>query len=224
MVSFDQIDQVCQGWSTQLHQKFFHWVLTEVDPSISRVLVLGVYRGRDMAYFSKILSERGGDFQVVGVDLFCSDPCNDWREDQRGQTWEEAYQVPPPDYEVARKNLKALGFKAELHQSDAVAFLQRDRRTWDLIYIDTSHDYRTTKDTIDEAARWVPPEGWLAGDDCIDGGTWGVWSAVNDSFAHWQACRWAGFRAGLNPDGIICLNPVWLAKRSEYVSPNGGPP
>ena len=178
-----RIDDVCRGWSGKSHWKFFHEVFTELP--IHDVCIAGVYLGRDIAYIRDALERaRRDDVKIVGVDLFDDVPGADWEESQRDLTWEEAGFGEPPSLEAARANLAKLGFDrgVELHQSSAVDFLRARPESFDLVYIDISHDYESTRDAIQAAMTAVRPTGFLCGDDYSDEGTWGVKRGVLEAF------------------------------------------
>lgn len=178
----ERIDRVCKGWATVTHWAWQQQLLGKVT-SIRRVCMLGVYMGRDVAYMAANLADlREPPFHITAVDLFSEEPCADWPEEKRGQTWEEAGFGSAPQLEVVRQNLESLGLGGHvtLVKQDGAAFLRECGETFDLIYIDTSHDYETTRDTILAALPRVGPTGILAGDDFSDEGTWGVKKAVTE--------------------------------------------
>jgi SAM-dependent methyltransferase len=194
------IDRVCRGYSTERHWSFFRRLLAR--PQIGSCLMLGVYYGRDIAYMSAILQLLGRSAEIVGVDKFEDSPCEDWPAEHRGSTWQKAGFGPAPDVERARANLAHLGFDrgVSLHRGRAEDYLAATDRAFDFIYIDTSHDYATTRNTIDLAARRLRPTGLIGGDDFSDEGTWGVASAVRDSFSRFELfSEW-----------------IWLAKGEDY--------
>jgi hypothetical protein len=199
------IDRVCRGYSTERHWCFFRRLLAR--PEVERCLVLGVYYGRDIAYMSAILQGLGRSADVVGVDKFDDTPGEDWPSTLRQSTWREAGFGPPPDIESARENLSRLGFasRVRLHQGRAEDYLGTTNETFDFVYVDTSHDYATARKTIDLAVPRLEPGGLIGGDDFSDQGTWGVASAVADSFSRFELfSRW-----------------IWLARGEDYqpVSP-----
>ncbi len=72
---------------------------------------------------------------------------------------------------------------------------------FDLIFIDTSHDYETTRDTILAALPRLTDSGVLAGDDYSDEGTWGVKRAVRE----------------LCPQHFVYMDWIWYAPKSCFV-------
>jgi len=176
------IDRVCRGWSSEVHWSFFNQILGKVS-TIRKICILGVYFGRDTAYMATILRHLGRDgFHITGVDKFSDAPCADWAPDQRGKSWEEAGFGPAPRIDVTRANLEALGLMdhVSLHAATAEDFLDTTGEVFDFIYVDTSHDYATTRDTILRALPRLTPQGLIAGDDFSDEGTWGVAQAVRE--------------------------------------------
>jgi Methyltransferase domain len=181
------IDAVCRGYSREAHWKFFESVLKE--PNVKSVLILGVYHGRDIAYMSSILDELGrNDVDVVGVDKFEDSACADWPEHLHSASWIEAGFGAPPELSQALRNLQQLGHgnRVRLVRGLAEEFLTSTRESFDLIYIDTSHDYDTTRRTIELAFDRLTENGFVAGDDFSDDGTWGVASAVRDCFSRFE--------------------------------------
>jgi methyltransferase family protein len=199
-----RVNAVCRGYSRRAHWGFFKKVLA--DPRVRRVCVLGVYKGRDLAYMGTILRELGrADVTLVGVDKFENRFCDDWPEALRGLTWQAAGFGEPPDLEEARGNLRRLGLEANVHLHRDVAehFLATTDERFDFVYIDTAHDYASTVALIGLAMERLEPAGLLGGDDFSDKGTWGVARAVKDSFATFQ----------------VFSNWIWLARGSDFRRP-----
>ena len=199
----DEIDRVCRGWSGLAHWNWQEQLLTRV-PTIQRVCMLGVYMGRDVAYMVAHLANlREAPFQVTAVDLFSDAPCADWPEEKRGLSWEEAGFGGAPQLEVVRQNFEVLGVNpfVRLVRQDGSTFLRNCAEMFDLIYIDTSHDYETTRDTILAALPRLDSIGVLAGDDFSDEGTWGVKKAVLEvcpSVRNYQDVIWFAPKALFN--------------------------
>src|SRR3954469_21820859 len=80
------IYRACRGYSTARQWKFFRSILR--NPKIRSVCVLGVYFGRDIATLAWLLRKRGGDYRLVGVDLFADVPGADWPEEKRRLSWQ----------------------------------------------------------------------------------------------------------------------------------------
>jgi hypothetical protein len=196
-----RINSVCLGYSRRAHWNFFKTVLS--DPGVTRVCVLGVYKGRDLGYMAAILHQLGRtDVRLVGVDKFEDKYCDDWPDQLRAMTWQQAGFGEPPDLEEARGNLRRLGLDSDvhLHRDLAENFLATTRDTFDFIYIDTAHDYASTLALIELAVRRLRPAGLVGGDDFSDDGTWGVASAVKDSFDDFQ----------------VFSNWIWLAREADF--------
>lgn len=201
----DEIDRVCRGWATMAHWTWQQQVLTKL-PDIRKICMLGVYMGRDVAYMAAHLADlREPPFQITAVDLFSDVPCADWPEEKRGMSWEEAGFGGAPQLGAVRQNLETLGLAAyvDLVKQDGSAFLRESTEQFDLIYIDTSHDYETTRDTILAALPRLGPAGLLAGDDYSDEGTWGVKKAVTE----------------LCPEVRVFQNWIWFAPKALFQVP-----
>jgi hypothetical protein len=177
-----RIYQLCRGYSTARQWKFFRSVLR--DEKIRSVCVFGVYFGRDIASLSWLLRQRGGNYRLVGVDLFADVPGTDWPEEKRGLTWQQAGFGPAPDQATVAQSLQALGLneKVELATDSAQHFLSEGDEKFDFIYLDVAHDYETTVECIKLALNRLNPGGVLAGDDFSNTGTWGVARAVEEYF------------------------------------------
>jgi predicted O-methyltransferase YrrM len=184
-----RIDKVCPGWSTQNHWFTFEKIIREL-PEPARILVLGVYRGRDVAYMASILRAHGRRVEIVGVDKFEDSACADWDPEKRGLTWKAAGFGDAPDVHAARGNLAWLGLDrgVELVPARAEEFLRSNVcGQYDLIYIDTSHDYDSTREAIVlSQARLRTRASIVAGDDFYCAPQYGVVQAVRDSFGAFQ--------------------------------------
>ena len=185
------------GYSGLSHYRFFRHVLDGVQPTINRVLILGVYCGRDLMYIADLELRRASTrLHVVGVDKFSDDCCDDWPEGTENLTWAEAGFGPAPDINSVDQLLRTNcpDFSVELVQSHAESFLETySSKPFDWIYIDIAHDYKSTKRMIELCLPHLSPGGILSGDDYSDEGTWGVRQAVGDSFpAHfvWDSWIW----------------------------------
>jgi hypothetical protein len=197
----EEINSICRGYSDYKHWLFFKKVLSSIKGH--DVLMLGVYQGRDIAYISALLKLLGiQKYSITGVDKFDDSPCMDWPEDKHGMRWQEAGFGVPPDLNIARKNLAELGLSDNVLfvQNNAEDFLKNSKKFFDLIYIDVSHDYQTTMNCIDLAVPRLTAKGHVGGDDFSDIGTWGVASAVKESFASFK----------------LFYDWIWLANKSAY--------
>lgn len=176
-----RIDRVCRGYSGRRHWRFWKTVLRRQNPA--DMCVLGVYFGRDLAYLSWLSRHMATRF--TGIDKFEDSPCEDWPEELQGKTWQSAGFGPTPTPEIVYANLRRLDLdtaRVSLKAERAVDFLTNTQQMFDFIYIDISHDYQSTVDTIRAAMPRLRPGGLLGGDDYSDEGTWGVKSAVHGCF------------------------------------------
>jgi Methyltransferase domain len=176
------IYRACRGYSTARQWKFFRSVLR--DSNKGSICVLGVYFGRDIASISWLLRRRGGNYDIVGVDLFADVPGTDWPEEKRGLSWQQAGFGPAPNRDIVRHTLHELDLaeNVELVSDSAQHFLSTTNRKFDFIYLDVAHDYKTTRQCIELALTRLNPDGVIAGDDFSNAGTWGVAKAVAEFF------------------------------------------
>jgi hypothetical protein len=182
------ICQVCRGWSTVAHYAFFKSILDCV-PWAQHWLILGVYQGRDIAFIQAARRKYhlARKLDITGIDLFSDGPCNDWPEAMRGKTWEEAGMGPPPTKTQAWDNLGTL----DLHygvvlreQDDALALeaLAGAGCVYDVVYIDTAHDFATVARQISQVRGVIHPATIICGDDWTPRETWDVAGAVRAGF------------------------------------------
>lgn len=182
-----RINKVCIGWSSQGHYDFFKNIISNDD--VKNICICGVYFGRDIAYMRSIIKELGKEnVKITGVDLFSPEPGTDWEEEKKNLTWEQFCGMPSPTMEKAKNNLIELGLfeNVELIQSKDSDFLKNTTEKFDFIYLDTAHDYQTVKTGIDLSIKCMSENGYIGGDDFCDSNTWGVASAVNDSFESYK--------------------------------------
>lgn len=201
VAGYERVSREVMGYSKCGHYSFFRALIDKF--SVRSVLMLGVYMGRDIAFLLDIARSRNLSLRIVGVDKFSNDYCEDWPEDRRSLTWQDAGFGTPPSVELASQNLMKGGLGAcsvHLVKGRDDDYLATCTEKFDLIYIDTSHDYQTVMRQIAACRNFLSPTGLLAGDDYSDDGTWGVKRAVCDSFdAHWLIDNWiwlAGPSAG----------------------------
>lgn len=125
LTKIEEINSVCIGYSGQHHWQLFNQVLA--NPDIKNICIIGVYYGRDIAYMKAILQELGRtDCMIVGVDKFEDSFCEDWPEEKRDLTWQEAGFGQAPDLQKTRANLLKLGLSGNvfLVADSDVNFLQ----------------------------------------------------------------------------------------------------
>jgi hypothetical protein len=197
------IRQTVPGYSELLHYAFFKHLLT--CASIKKLLILGVYHGRDVAYLMDIARALGRPLQVVGVDKFSDDFCEDWPKEQQSLNWQQAGFGSSPSFEAAKGHIARLGFsdRVTLVKERDEVFLASCSDHFDAIYIDTSHDYGTVARQIRQTVGLLTDDGVLCGDDYSDQGTWGVKRAIRE-FA---------------PGHLIFSNWVWIAARDQIKVP-----
>lgn len=194
-------DQV-PGYSRDLHYAFFQHLLRAT--AVQRILVLGVYFGRDIAFMCDAATQIGRTLSIVGVDKFSDDFCDDWPEERKALNWQVAGFGHAPTLERAAANLSAitLQHRVQLVRTRDEVFLAECGEIFDLIYIDTSHDYTTVHRQLLQAKRLVHADGLIAGDDYSDEGTWGVRKAVSE----------------LAPDHRVFSNWIWLVTPQQVIS------
>jgi hypothetical protein len=199
----DAIRGTIPGYSEGLHYAFFKHLMACTN--IGRLLILGVYHGRDIAYLMDIARALHRPLEVVGVDKFSDDFCADWPKERQTLNWQQAGFGMAPSFESARTHIARLGFSDSvtvIRQRDEVYLSTCDER-FDAIYIDTSHDYDTVARQICQTARLLNDDGLICGDDYSDQGTWGVKRAVTE----------------LVPGHVIFANWIWLGARDQIKLP-----
>jgi len=175
------------GYSGLIHYCFFSWLLR--NQSITNMLILGVYHGRDIAFIQDILKHEypGRKVPITGVDRFTAVPGNDWPEDKLKMTWEEGGFGKAPSYEAAIKNCPGVTI-IKAHDED---FLKATEDKWSCVYLDTSHDEATVTRQLQQVARVCRKGAIIAGDDYMDSATWGVIRAVTKgTVAHEVFCEY----------------------------------
>jgi hypothetical protein len=185
--SKSRVDECCPGYSGDIHWLFFKKLLR--NRNIKNICVLGVYFGRDIGYLAEILRSTGkSDWKITGVDKFEDNAGADWPEEKRHLNWEEAGYGQAPTLEGARACLAKAGFTEAvvLVKDTAEHFLQENRGSFDFIYVDIAHDYKSTQDAVRLAINSLADGGVIAGDDFSDEGTWGVARAVREAFSGFE--------------------------------------
>lgn len=180
----ERLAEICRsvpGYSDARHFQFFRQLLAHT--TIESILILGVYFGRDIAFMLEAARRAGRNITITGVDKFSDDACEDWPQAARGLSWAQAGFGAAPSLEAATANIEKFRAGAAVHlirQHDS-NFLAESRARYDLIYLDTSHDYETVIRQMRQAALLLSPNGIMAGDDYSDAGTWGVCRAVSEA-------------------------------------------
>jgi hypothetical protein len=186
---------VVPGYSGASHYAVFRQILSTTK--LERLLVLGVYFGRDITFFLDIAMRQARPLSIAGVDKFSNVACEDWPNESRNLNWQEAGFGQPPSLDVALVNVAKFG-DVKLIQANDDIFLARCQDKFDAVYIDTSHDYETVVRQTKQSAPLLNPGGFLFGDDYSDDGTWGVKRAV---------CE-------LVPNHKVFNNWIWFAPQS----------
>jgi hypothetical protein len=185
----DAIRQSVPGYSEGMHYAFFKHMLACAP--IKKLLILGVYHGRDIAYLMDNARALGRPLQVTGVDKFSDDFCEDWPKERQSLNWQQAGFGTPPSFEAADS--------VTIVQERDDRFLASCGDSFDAIYIDTSHDYDTVARQIRQTVGLLAPDGLLCGDDYSDQGTWGVKRAISEFI----------------PGHVVFSNWIWLGARDQ---------
>jgi hypothetical protein len=199
----ESIRQTVPGYSEGTHYAFFKHLLANAP--IKKLLILGVYHGRDIAYLVDIARALGRPLQVTGVDKFSDDFCADWPKERQSLNWQQAGFGTSPSFEAAQANLARLGFSdhVTLIKERDENFLASCSDSFDAIYIDTSHDYDTVARQIRQTAGQLTDDGLLCGDDYSDQGTWGVKRAISEFL----------------PGHVVFANWIWIGARDQVKIP-----
>lgn len=192
------INEKIIGYSSNPNWHYFDVVLA--NPDIKDICIFGVYHGRDCAYLSSILKKHNRQVTVTGVDKFRDVYGDDWPDELRDKSWEQAGYGKPPSIQQTRSNLTEYG-NIELVQDTAQHYLQTTEKMFDFIYIDVSHDYQTTMEVIKYSIPKLRTEGIIGGDDYEDSGNCKVKNAVKDSFK----------------SHLVYHNWFWLARKEEFI-------
>lgn len=154
------------GWSKLPHFIVFR-ELMRAKPNAD-ILVCGVYHGLDLRYMQGIADDLGQTVRLTGVDRFEDSECDDWPEDKKGKGfgWQVAAGCPPPDMDSARRNAPT----ANLVKDDSLHFLRETEQQFDIVWLDSAHNYEQVVREIQAGLRVLKPGGLLGGDDYV----WGV--------------------------------------------------
>ena len=180
----DAISSRIRGWSIVHHYWFFRSYIDAYHEKERplRILIVGVYLGRDISFMLDAAGDR--PLEITGVDKFNAEPCDDWPEEKRGMTWEQAFNCPPPDIKKASENI---GAKAphivRLIKADDKDWLEAATGAYDLIFLDASHEYASISRQIRAVHKLCHPNTIVSGDDYSNvQPNWGVTEAVKDAF------------------------------------------
>tara|TARA_B100001250_G_scaffold274234_1_gene236841 strand:- start:432 stop:1064 length:633 start_codon:yes stop_codon:yes gene_type:complete len=199
------INYICKGWSTKNQWQLFHKIIKE-NLNIKNLAMLGVYRGRDLAYLCCALKHNNiKNFKVYALDVFDDVPCDDWPEEFKNKSWQEGFSIPPPSLEKSKLIINLLGFRKNvIFIKGDIKELEKIDTKLDFVYIDIAHDYKSTIRAIDISVKMGSENLVLLGDDYADQETkstpWGVIKAVEESFSKTK----------------IHLNWFWESKKKYY--------
>lgn len=174
------------GWSGAPQYGFFKGALA-ARPDIEKILMVGVYYGRDIAFILDVLARYHPERKVsiTGVDKFSEERCADWRAE--AGNWEQhTHGMPAPNIAKATANLIPLGGNLALIKSDDLTYFANHQGTFDLIYLDAAHDLESVRAQFAAVRRICRTETIIAGDDYSNENGWGVKTAVNEAFAHFN--------------------------------------
>ena len=179
---FNKIKKNTKGTSQLFHLAFFKKFKAK------KILMLGVYHGFDL----QLMNYCNKNSMMFGVDKFNDKYCKDWPKTKRKLTWQDAgFGDPPGKPNQILRNLNnqkvSNGNLISLIKSDDAKYLNlliKKKEKFDLIYIDTSHDYKTVIRQINQCKKILNKKGIISGDDYSDHGTWGVKKAVTEGFNH----------------------------------------
>ena len=168
-------------------------------------MILGVYHGRDIAYLMDNARALGRPLEIVGVDKFSDDFCEDWPKERQTLNWQQAGFGTLPELRGRQAHQARLGFadKVTVIQERDDVFLAGCSERFDAIYIDTSHDYDTVARQIRQTAGLLTDDGLICGDDYSDQGTWGVKRAVTEYV----------------PGHVVFANWIWIGARDQIRIP-----
>lgn len=178
--TMEKITEIVPGYGGFRHYAFFNAIIDIVKPK--KVLLIGVYRGRDACFILESARKAGVEISLTGVDKFSDDFCEDWPEEKLKLSWEDAGFGTAPNIEESRNHISSAGYDHfELIQKHDDQFLAACTEVYDLIYIDTSHDYQTVLRQIYQVRTLLHSNTIIAGDDYSDHDTWGVIKAVKEN-------------------------------------------
>lgn len=187
------------GYSDPRHYAFFRTALAALP--IRRVLMLGVYFGRDIALLLEAAHRLGRFLEITGVDKFSDDACADWPATLLGASWEQAGFGTAPTLEATAGILGPLAAPShvKLVRARDEAFLAQCRDRFDLIYLDTAHDEATVLRQLRQARPLLAEGGIFAGDDYADSEHWGVVSALRKAA----------------PGHLLAYDYIWVATEAH---------
>lgn len=181
------------GYSGGAHIAF--WTALIERPNWSSLLMLGVYHGRDLALLCELARDYPErQFSFIGVDKFDDFACADWPAEKKKLGWEAAGYGLPPSYEAAQANIelhRPPNVTVVVFQADDAKVLNTKAKPFDVVYLDTSHDYETVRRQLSQMKSVCHSDTLICGDDYSDEGTWGVKRAVTEAFvSHEVSAGW----------------------------------
>jgi predicted O-methyltransferase YrrM len=160
-----------KGWSSMNDQGALLKEIINLMGGKERILMaeVGVYLGRGTAIFDEVFSERNIDYELMAID--------NWEGSIEHKT-----QNIVPGYQQALENLSPISDKVKLIKADSTESANMfDDESFDIVYIDASHEYEPVMADI---TAWMPKVkngGFICGDDYAP--DWnGVILAVNEYF------------------------------------------
>jgi len=183
------IDFYCSGWSNRRHWNLFREVFSR-KKDFKFLSLLGVYRGRDLAYICEALKfNKIKNFKIFAIDLFEQE--NQYILRNGKKIWQQDHSLKLPSLLNSKKIINYMGFSknVEFIKGD-FSLIKMISDKLDFAYIDVAHDYESTIDAISSCAQVSQSDGLIFGDDYLDGSTvetkWGVKEAVKDSFSEFK--------------------------------------
>jgi len=159
------------GWSQMETQGAMieHFISEAKWNSKDKILIaeIGVFLGRSIAIYHEVLSKNNIAHEIIGIDHFNGSP-----EHQSGR-------FPMPSYESALNNLNDIKEVRLVRAASLDEVNNYNDHTFDMVYIDASHEYEPVCADIRAWMPKVKKGGFLCGDDYSP--DWvGVINAVNE--------------------------------------------
>lgn len=201
------INFYCHGWSDRRHWNTFREIFSR-KRKLDYLALLGVYRGRDLAYMCEALKfNKNYSFKIYAIDLFEQEIPFIIRHGKK--IWQQDPNIKLPSMNNSKKIIKYLGFSknVEFIKGD-FSLIKNINEKLDFAYVDIAHDYQSTKDAIDACIKAGSQNMLILGDDYGEGTTvdtkWRVKDAVQDSFTDFK----------------IHYNWIWESEKKFYINKN----